>query len=551
MSARKGMQRAWWLAILCSASVWALAAYAAPTETPDLNPPQRQAINDGVQLEQSHRWLNAIEHYEKSLKDWPASRELEYGLRRSKIHFAIERRYGDATFHRQLLSLSREQSLALFDEVVSTIQGRYVDSLSVSSFVAHGTESLYLALGDEKFVKTNLPGAQPDRIRQLRRTLRDTYWNYPIQQAGGARGTVLRICDLAQAEVGLSGSAAVMEYVFGGCNALDDYSAYLTPGKLNDLYGNIEGQFVGLGIEMRAEAGQGLLLINVLSGSPAEEGGLLPGEHIVGIDSQDCRNMTTDEAASLLQGVEGSRVTLDIQGRPGTASRRKPFSRRSVEVKSIPVARIVDPQRGIAYIQMTGFQKTTATELDAALTRLHREGMRSLIWDVRGNPGGLLTAAVEVCDRFLAEGVMVSTRGRTNDQNFSYGAQRPGTWTMPLVLLTDGDSASASEIVAGAIRDHRRGTLVGRRTYGKWSVQSIFPLTGKAGLRLTTAKFYSPNGENYSKVGVEPHVAVAAASQPRNFYRSPGDIDPATDADLQQGLEVLRKGGEDRSVSGR
>src|SRR5262249_31185068 len=153
---------------------------------------------------------------------------------------------------------------------------------------------------------------------------------------------------------------------------------------------------------------------------------------------------------------------------------------------------------------MNSFQKSSAQELDAALQQLRQQGMRSLIWDLRGNPGGLLYAAVEVCDRFIDTGVLVSTRGRTANDNMSYSAQRPGTWNVQLVLLVDGDSASASEIVAGAIRDHNRGKLVGRKTYGKWSVQTIFRVNGTSGLRLTTARFYAPGGGTYSKVGINP-----------------------------------------------
>jgi carboxyl-terminal processing protease len=167
--------------------------------------------------------------------------------------------------------------------------------------------------------------------------------------------------------------------------------------------------------------------------------------------------------------------------------------------------------------------------------------MRALIWDVRGNPGGLLTAAVEVLDRFISDGVLVSTQGRTPDQNSTYSAQAPGTWKVPLVLLTDGDSASASEIVAGAIHDHHRGTIVGRKTYGKWSVQSILPGHAESGFRLTTAKFYSPSGRTYGKVGIEPDINIAATEGSRPAARSRRADPLENDRDIDAGLDVLRK----------
>jgi carboxyl-terminal processing protease len=292
---------------------------------------------------------------------------------------------------------------------------------------------------------------------------------------------------------------------------------------------------------MKADAGKGMLLMNVLPESPAEEGGAQVGDWIVRIDGVDCRNMSTEEAATLLQGAPYSRVRLTLVDPDSNQERDTTLTRRAVKVKSVPVAKIIDRANGIAYIRMTGFQKNTTEELDAALVQLHREGMQALIWDLRGNPGGLLPAAVEVLDRFLDEGVIVSTKGRTPDQDWTYSAQRPGTWNIPLVLLVDGDSASASEIVAGAIRDHQRGTIVGRKTYGKWSVQSILPCRSKSGLRLTTAKFYSPNGHNYSKVGVEPDVPVALETARPTAYggRRRGALED--DADVKSGLDVLRK----------
>jgi carboxyl-terminal processing protease len=161
--------------------------------------------------------------------------------------------------------------------------------------------------------------------------------------------------------------------------------------------------------------------------------------------------------------------------------------------------------------------------LEQALWQLHGQGMRSLIIDVRGNPGGLLTASVEVADKFIAEGGIVSTRGRSEQENFSYRAHRAGTWRVPLVVLIDGDSASASEIFAGAIQDAGRGKIVGMRSYGKGSVQGIFPL-GKsgAGARLTTARFFSPLGHPISNVGITPDVDARRATTVAAGESSPG-----------------------------
>jgi carboxyl-terminal processing protease len=515
------------LLILLSVAALPAARAAQPLAPEEVASGAASTVDLGVEQERAHHWLEAIETYEKGLKQWPDNGDLKYGLRRARIHFGIERRYNDLSFENRLLRLPRYEALELFNDVLEHVHQYYVDEMSPTSFVAHGTESFYVGLGDEKFIERNLRGVERERIADVRRVLRERFWNKPVADWSNARDTVSEICDLAVAKLGISDTAVVLEFTFGGCNCLDEYSNFLTPDRLTDLHGNINGEFVGLGIEMKAESGKGMFLVNVLPDSPAEQGGLKPGDYITQIDGTNCVNMTTDEAAKLLRGPQGSRVALVVEN-PGEQPRSGQFVRRAVEVKSIPVAQIVDPQHGIAYIRMTGFQSTSPRELDAALEKLSREGMRSLIWDLRGNPGGLLPAATSVLDRFIDSGVLVSTRGRAADQNSAYSATPHAKYSnLPIVLMVDEDSASASEIVAGAIRDHKRGKIVGRQTFGKWCVQSIYHMPDGAGLRLTTAKFYSPNGNNYTKVGVKPDqlVPLADASldapQSRTSFKNP------------------------------
>jgi len=203
---------------------------------------------------------------------------------------------------------------------------------------------------------------------------------------------------------------------------------------------------------------------------------------------------------------------------------------------------MLDERRGIGYIRQNGFQSSTPEELDDALTRLEQDGMNALIWDLRGNPGGLLDTAAKVLDRFIRDGVLVTTRGRSLDQNQTFQARTWNTRNYPLVLLVDEDSASASEIVAGAIADHERGAIVGRTTYGKWSVQSIIHMARGTGLKLTTAKFYSPDNENYSGVGLEPDVSVRPhETLYRGRRREEVSREMRSDPDVAQALRILGK----------
>ncbi len=512
---------------------------AAP-ESGEVTQTLTESVKAGRALESSRNWLDAIELYEKALKKWPEDKSLKLGLRRTKIHFGIDRRYSDNSFERKLLMKSRQDALDLFDEVLYQIRGYYVEPISSWHFIAHGTESFYLALANKKFQEYHFLNTNALGVRRMRKILRDQYWNKRVSSRYEALQLITQVCDTAKKEIGLNSAPIIMEYLFGGCNALDNYSNVLTPNRLDDLYGNIEGEFVGLGIEMKAETGKGMHLMNVLPESPAEEGGMRRGDFIVNIDGVDCLNMTTDEAAKLLRGLKGTKVRITLSSKDGGNKRNGVFVRRPVQVKSIPVAEIVDQQHGIGYIKMTGFQATTPGELTRALEKLKRQNMRSLIWDLRGNPGGLLPAATQILDNFIEEGTLVSTRGRNRDDNQTFSAHSLGTTRIPLVLLIDGNSASASEIVAGAVRDHKRGTIVGRKSYGKWSVQTILPVKGQTGLRLTTAKFFSPHGFNHSKVGVKPDVLVE--QEQLSYYQGQRDgssIDG--DKDLKKGIQILKR----------
>lgn len=536
MRCASSLCRAWFVFVLAVGI--ARPSLAAP---PDVGRDAQTAAAQGVALEQGSRWRDAIDHYKLALEKFPDDAQLNYGLRRARIHYSIERRYTDESFQSRMLRMSRHDALELYDAILDRIRGNYVDEISTTAIVAHGTESLWLALSNDKFATKHLFGADPKRVQGLKDKLFQSYWNKPVYYREGARQVVNEIADLSKSTLGLSDTAVVLEFVFGACNCLDEYSSVLTPSRNDDLHDNMKGEFVGIGIVMEAEVGQGLVLRNVLPDSPASESGLRPGDHVIRIDGRDCRFLTTEEAAGLLTGTPGSQVQLAVVSPRREDERTVACTRRKVEVKSVPVAKIIDRERGIAYIQQSGFQESTAFEMQLALHKLQREGMQSLIWDLRGNPGGLLQQAADVLDLFIEAGVLVSTKGRTPDQNQQFTAHAPGTWHVPLVLLIDENSASASEIVAGAIRDHQRGTIVGRKSYGKWSVQSIYPVRGGTGLRLTTAKFLSPNGHWLGKIGVKPDVDVQWPDE-TDFIRPLGDVDTVQDLDVVKALDVLGRG---------
>lgn len=536
--------RAWSLSVftlLLAGVFWSSVSRADESGEGSVPADPATALQTGEAFEKDRRWLDAIQHYDACLEKFPEDKGLTYALRRARIHHGIERRYADRSYEEMMTRRGKAELLNQWEEVCRQVQREYLEPISVTRFTSHGTESLYMALKNEEFLERNLPQRDTEAVNRVRQRLIAEYWNRPVENIAEARGLIGSVCEICRTELRLAPASVILEYVFGGCNALDDYSNLLTPDRYNDLFGSIQGELVGIGIEMKAVKGRGMQLMNVLINSPAEEGGLNPEDFIVSVDGQDCREMSTDEAAKLLRGPAGSMVTLGFEN-PSGVRKTGEFVRRRVQIRSITRNVMLDPVQGIGYIRMEGFQDDTAQELDEALRSLERQGMRALVWDLRGNPGGLLDTAAAVVERFIDNGVLVSTRGRSEGQNQVFRAHGQSVRKYPLALIVDQNSASASEIVAGAIRDHERGVIVGRKTYGKWSVQTIVRMPGDSGLalRLTTARFYSPDDRNYSGKGLEPDVMVPQAESSQvTFFRNRTSEEINTDPDVVQAIEAL------------
>ncbi len=494
-------------------------ALAPPANAPrgsaaTVNAPERtEWLHRGQALEVQHRWGEALTHYEEALRQFPGDGGLKNRFDLARTHYELGRRYSDRSFRDGLTRMSLQGTLDLYGDVLLKVQAHYVEVPRWKELIDRGTSGLEVALGEPAFLQANAPRANEQAVGQFREEIRRLLGPRNVRSRGDARDAVAAAAGLASERLGLPPNAVVMEYACGAASALDAYSTYLTPEQLTEVYSQIEGNFIGLGVELKAVDGS-LLIVRVIPNSPAKRAGLREGDRIVAVDGRTIRSLSTDHAADLLQGDEGTTVALSVLS-PGSPQRDVSLRRQRVEVPSVDEAQLLDRSNGIAYLKLTCFQKTTYRDLDSALWGLHRAGMRGLIIDLRGNPGGLLASAVDVADLFLARGVIVTTRGRGVHEDYVYSAREAGTWRVPLVVLVDQDSASAAEIFAGAIRDHRRGTVVGTRSYGKGSVQGIFPLSlGNAGIRLTTAKFYSPAGYPYSGVGVEPDVVVRQAAKP-------------------------------------
>ncbi len=495
-------------------------------------------LQRGHVLENSRRWGDALSHYEKAMKSFPGHQDLEQRFHVSQVHCDIARRYSDASFKNSFQTCDGQKSREIYAEVLAKIQTYYVSSPNWRKLVKQGTEGFLAALSEPVFVQAHLRELPTNRRRALQDKVRQRLAACQLTTRYQAQQFVQEIALMAQREIGLRPEACILEYTCGAMVDLDLYSSFLTASQLSDVFSQIEGNFVGLGIELKCQP-DALEILKVIKGGPAALAGLTSGDRIVNVEGKKVLDLTPEVAADMLRGPEGSQVRVAVMRGDGKTNHFG-LQRRRVDVPSVEGVKMLAPQDGIAYLRITNFQKDTERSVDAALWQLHRSGMRGLILDLRGNPGGLLNASIDLADKFLSQGLIVSTRGRSAQEDVDYQAHDLGTWKTPLIVLIDRDSASASEIFAGAIHDHRRALVVGERSYGKGSVQGIFPLTSSSlGVRLTTAKFYSPSGQPISNRGVTPDVLVQRVAKPELTVAGPRPV-PA-DPTLDTALQLLRK----------
>ncbi len=469
-----------------------------------VNDPLRTPLTEGKRLEQERRWQEAILHYEKSLKKDARQREYSERLQICRVHFDVTRRYSDRSFMQTVDSSSATQAFQVLSEVLAKLDVYYVEPIDYYKLALHGTAFLEVALTEQDFLGKHLQNADAANVENFRQSIHKVVFGRKIQSAEELKGTVAMVANIASQQLGLMSSAVIYEYIAGSVGLLDPYSALLTPGEYREVMSQIEGNLIGLGVELWAE-GSELRIVDVFRGGPAQLAGMTANQYILQVDGSSVLEIGAKKAADLLRGPEGSKVRLVLRTIEDKTLELE-VQRKRVDVPSVSVSEMAGP--GVGYIRITNFQKTTASEVSQSMWTLSQAGMRSVIIDLRRNPGGLLDSAVELADQFLKRGSIVSTKGRNGQENHNFTATEPA-WDIPLVVLIDGDSASASEIFAGAILDHNRGTIVGLTSYGKGSVQGVFHNeNGNGGLRLTVSKFFSPKGTPISARGVQPHIVV-------------------------------------------
>lgn len=505
-----------------------------PTQT-DVASTLQNVYREAEQHQAAGRWGDALSLYEKALKQFPDDRLLQHHVRIARANYDVNRRVVDGSYIEMVRTSDLQQALTVYGEVLADIQMYHVDAPDWKGLIEHGIQQLDASLRCPGYQKAQQIQLDVQQIQAIIQNTQNEYQSMMVDGRMEARTAAELLANSVSRQTGLKPAAVVYEFLCGAVSMLDTYSGFLTTDQYNDQMSQIDGNFVGLGVELRAMP-DSLDIVNVIKTGPADRGGIVSGDQIIEVDRQTVTSLGGNQAADLLRGPEGSPIELVVRA-PAGQIRRLRLERQRVEIPSVEDIKIIDRRSGAAYFKLSSFQRTSRKEVVMALWQLHRQGMRSLIIDLRGNPGGLLDAAVDIADLFLEGGTIVSTKGRNPDEDSVRSAVKEGTWTVPLIVIIDGDSASASEIFAGAIRDHRRGIIVGQRSYGKGSVQGIFDLkTCTAGVRLTTAKFFSPSGKTINLHGVSPDVPVQVAAKNAN----PNDV-PADNASFAPNSVTLLK----------
>ena len=316
--------------------------------------------------------------------------------------------------------------------------------------------------------------------------------------------------------------------------SLDPHSSYLKPESFRMLQDETRGSFPGIGIEITILDGI-LTIVSPIEGTPADKAGLKAKDIIIKIENESTKNMSAMQAVKKLRGPKGSQVTITVYREEWEEPRAITITRDIIPLQSVK-SFFLEP--GFAYTRITNFQSRTTKDYKAALRKMKKQQpIKGLILDLRNNPGGLLSQAVSIADFFLKKGLIVYTKGRLEDQNMIMKARDTGEKDFyPMVVLLNEGSASASEIVAGAIQDHKRGVLVGTRTFGKGSVQTIVPLPDGAGLRLTTAYYYTPKGRSIQARGITPDVVVPLMVPAPDKEEKPESLAPRREVDLKNHL---------------
>ncbi len=500
------------------------------------------ALDQAGRYVSQERWVDAYLMLNRISDTSGSDPEFRRLGRLARFNLYIESRYaGDR--RNENVNRSTSEGLDYVAKMLTLANVNYVEPVDNRELFAGGLENLELLLSNSNVKRELTIELDDDVILDFVAFLAETKEHVRSRETLSERGfrdSVQRILRENDSTVKLPHGVVVTEFIYGIPAALDDNSDFISAAGYREFQDDTAGHFGGLGIEITMEEvtleQRALTVITPLNNTPAAEAGLLPGDRILAIDGESTEGMDLTDAVGRLRGPVGTTVTLTVSHRDDTDEFDVTIERGIIHLESVKgydvdpdtgVWRfLIDGEAGIGYIRLTDFKEDTPQHLDKAISALEKSGMKGLILDLRFNHGGLLTSGVQIADRFLSEGTIVTVRSG-QDRVVPFNAHYFRTYNrFPMTVLINDETASAAEIVAGALKDSERAVLVGSRTFGKGTVQTVYELErGKAAFKLTTAKYYTPSGISIHREpfspdgGLEPDVEVLMSAEDKSRLR--------------------------------
>jgi len=460
-------------------------------------------------LEKQGRWFEACSLYDELLSKDRNNPELREAYRRCLRHFRQVRRLTDEPLQAILTKLTLTESADLYEEILNRVTSSYVERerVDLSTLFHQGLQELRFALDEKSFIQKHLARAGQSGLETFKARL-SRWEDEKVRDLARAKSLLREVMQTAW-QIRIAPGVIALECACGASNSLDEYSLYLAPSRYSQAETARKNKYVGIGIEL-AVVNQKYEVARVYRKSPAAMAGLLKGDRVVRIDGQALDPLAPDVVLERLRGEPGTFIELEILPRRQMMPQTTKIERQDVLALSVDFELRRETGSYFAYLHIHNFQESTLQEVKTSLEEMQKMmPVQGVILDLRGNPGGLFESAVAVAKLFLPEGVVVHRLGQLRKSNQTYRSQSEGPYSMPVVVLVDGETASAAEVLAGALKDNQRAKLFGQPTFGKASIQGVVPLErGPGGLRLTVAKFHFSSQLSISGRGIIPDQTI-------------------------------------------
>lgn len=503
----------WTLALLLGSGLFLSTSRAFALPEKEI----RQAVDLAEKYEAQGNWQQARDLYELLLSQKDPGLKIRDRYHNAQRRLWQTRRHDDTSYRKEVLSIEYGQAVRIHNVISNTLLDGSIEKkkIDATKLFKKGLEELDAALANPTFVKWHIPADKQNDIPAFRAALKKTWGDMDKLSRKEAAKQIGEIAMAAEAVLDLKATVVAMEFACGACYAIDDYTAYLTPNQWSELTRSLsrtEIIDVGLTLEIRDNR---IVIHEPAMDSPAR-GAVKGNDEIVSVDKKPVVDLPLQTVKEMLKGPAGSFVEIEVLTPGEPASRFLRLQRRRLLVLGI---NYYPSLKNSAYrhLEINSFTETTVQEVDEALKSMSKQGMKGLILDLRGNGGGVFESSIDTARRFLATGIITSTQHQNPAMNRVYQAKNPKALTVPMVVLVNGDTASAAEVLAGALKDNGRATLIGQTTFGKGCTQTVLqlPSTGggvpTGGMRLTVARFFSPKAQPYSGRGVIPHIFIDEA----------------------------------------